>query len=120
MFMLVLFVYQVFVLVRVPCLCCTFIFGKRLWTWCKRSCGCLNTVETERTATFSVYQAQEYVQKVNSEAQKQTDRLDIDDLSCAICLEDFNRKDVAAKADQSQIVALSCNARHTFHAGCLE
>lgn len=69
MFLLMLTIYQLVVLFRVPLMLCIFVCGRRFWTWCKRRpfCACLNTVEGDQTANFDVYDANVYVERVNND-----------------------------------------------------
>ena len=46
-------------------------------------------VEYEQEATFDIYDAQSYVDKVNEEIKNQ---LTFEDLTCAICLESFTNQ----------------------------
>ena len=49
--------------------------------------------------------------------------LKFEDLTCAICLENFEEKDDGQLAEQQAgdlVVALTCNECHTFHPPCLE
>lgn len=113
-----LFGYQIVVLIRVPCLLCIFLCGQRFWSCCKRlsCCACLNIVEGEQTAEFEVYEANDYIERVNI-SSNQGDKMELNELICAICLTSF--QDIAG-TDNGHIVALSCNMRHTFHSPCLE
>ena len=123
-FLLMLYIYQALVVVRLPVMLCMFMFGKRFWRWIKRlsCCKCLNTVEYEQTVNFRVYQASDYVEKVNADfALNQSScksALSFEELTCAICLEDFQKRE-NAKEPTDHVVALGCNESHTFHPGCL-
>ena len=50
--------------------------------------------------------------------------LKFEELSCAICLENFDKKEeddeLASAKNADLVVALTCNERHTFHPQCLE
>ena len=175
-FLLMTFVYQFIVFVRLPLMLCLFMFGKPIWRWIKRlpCCACLGAVEYERRVSFEIYDAQQYVVKVNKEIthnkfrnnrssnfndgadQEELDcsgskilpsqvsdssntnnnnllkeELKFEDLTCAICLDDFVVKKDTTDDDEKQcsttlgkaagqVVALKCNESHTFHAPCLK
>ena len=48
-FLLMLFLYQIFAVVRLVIFICHFIYGQRFWRWVKRRscCSCLSAVEYE-------------------------------------------------------------------------
>jgi len=54
------------------------MYGKRFWRRVKRCCSCLNTVEYEQRVDFQIYDARDYVEKVNSHlAQEQEGGLEV-------------------------------------------
>ena len=55
-------------ILRLPTTICLFMYGKRFWGWVKRlpCCGCLNVVEYEQRVEFDIFNAKDYVVKVNA------------------------------------------------------
>mmetsp|Transcript_3502 Transcript_3502/g.4659 ORF Transcript_3502/g.4659 Transcript_3502/m.4659 type:complete len:212 (+) Transcript_3502:418-1053(+) len=113
-FLLIIGCYSMFAVGRLCILVAHFIYGQRFWRWVKRSrlCGCLNVVEYEQRVDFDIYDARDYVKKVNENVRlslsASTDssqsallrrqstlkvELKFDDLTCAICLEGFGGDD---------------------------
>ena len=73
-----LLIYQFMSCVRLTVLLCHFVYGKRFWRRVKRCCSCLNTVEYEQRVDFQIYDARDYVEKVNSHlAQEQEGGLEV-------------------------------------------
>lgn len=91
LFLLMLFLYQVIVIIRVPLLFIIFVFGHRCLTWLKRlsCCSCLNTVECEQVATFEVYNAHDYAERVNRNLRATSTSLLEDDSERMLNLRDL-------------------------------
>jgi len=66
-FMMIFSVYSMFALVRLAVVLCHFMYGPRFWRWVKRipCCQCLSAVEYEQRVDFDIYDAKDYVTKVN-------------------------------------------------------
>ena len=112
-FLLMLNFYQLFAIIRVLIFVCHFIYGQRFWRWVKRlsCCKCLSVIEYEQRVTFDIYDAKDYVKKVNqnlalskedqspnlsrrlSRQSSLKQELKFEDLTCAICLEGFEQRD---------------------------
>lgn len=117
-FILMLTVYQFFAALRLAILLCHFVYGKRFWRRVKRCCACLNTVEYEMRVEFDIYDAQSYVEKVNASIKYQREtasdesfssmrrstlkvELKYEDLTCAICLENFIKREESADRSEA-------------------
>ena len=60
-------IYEALVLIRLPIMICIFTCGKRMWRAIKRisCCSCLRLIESEQSIDFEIYDAQDYVRKIN-------------------------------------------------------
>ena len=67
-FTICLMLYSLFGVIRLAVLICHFMYGKRFWGWVKRlpCCSCLSVVEYEQRVEFDIFDARDYVVKVNA------------------------------------------------------
>ena len=67
-FTIMLDIYQLFAIFRMILFLGHFLYGKRFWRWVKRQSGvnsCLNMCEYEERVEFEIFNAKDYVNKVN-------------------------------------------------------
>jgi hypothetical protein len=118
-FLFMLSWYCLFAVFRLGVILGHFIYGRRFWNWVKRRACCkiLSACEYEQRASFDIYNAKEYVSKVNKtiDLNSSTDspqlslsrqsslkvKLQFPDLTCAICLEGFKENIALLDNDQT-------------------
>ena len=104
-----------------------FRYGQTIYRRIKNRFARLNTVEYSRGVEFDVYYAKDFLEtikkiKVGDRRYSQSfENLNIDDLTCAICLESFTlRDDQDVDHPNGKLVNLPCSIHHVFHPDCIK
>ncbi len=108
-FLFMLSWYCLFAVFRIAVFFGHFVYGRRFWAWMKRleCCQILSVCEYQQRTSFDIYNAKDYVSKVNktidlNSSQDSSNsspalsrqsslkvKLEFSDLTCAICLDGF-------------------------------